>query len=254
MELEIRDGKNALWRKVIQAKYGDLPQHWRFRKFNAKEMSIVCRGMVENSKTANVAKWVGNDSFRWLIGNDKSVLFWEDIWCGNRPLKTEFLRLFRLVKAKKEVVEAFSRKFGFSVLKSLWMISVSASCWSVWLARNEIVFKRTSTSMDTLLFHSKMRSLMWVRAVHEDIQIQASTWWLCPSKCTPSRNKRNETVLHWTPTPSRWAKFNVIGAAKEDEAGTAITTSESETSEVWAIKSALDMYIGIGWHVKTPLI
>ncbi|KAA3472507.1 reverse transcriptase [Gossypium australe] len=70
--------KNALWRKVIQVKYGSLPLQWRFRTSNLKEMSILWRRIVENSKTANVAKWVRNESFRWLIGNGKLVLFWED--------------------------------------------------------------------------------------------------------------------------------------------------------------------------------
>lgn len=27
------------------------------------------------------------------------------------------------------------------VVKSLWLISISAACWSIWLARNEIMFE-----------------------------------------------------------------------------------------------------------------
>lgn len=33
-----------------------------------------------------------------------------------------------------------------------------------------------------------------------------------------------------------------------------ITASEPETADAWAIKIALDIYTGMGWHVKTPLI
>ncbi|KAA3472508.1 hypothetical protein EPI10_022983 [Gossypium australe] len=33
-----------------------------------------------------------------------------------------------------------------------------------------------------------------------------------------------------------------------------ITMSGPETAEVWAIKIALDKYIGMGWHVKTPFV
>ncbi|MBA0710088.1 hypothetical protein Golax_025084 [Gossypium laxum] len=50
-----------------------------------------------------------------------------------------------------------------SVGKSLWIISVTAACWSVWLVRNELVFDRKWPTMNSFIFHSKIRALMWVR-------------------------------------------------------------------------------------------
>ncbi|KAK5775592.1 hypothetical protein PVK06_043498 [Gossypium arboreum] len=38
---------------------------------------------------------------RWELGNDKTTLFWEDTWCGNRPLEDGFPRLYRLAKLEK---------------------------------------------------------------------------------------------------------------------------------------------------------
>ncbi|MBA0717643.1 hypothetical protein Golax_005441 [Gossypium laxum] len=67
--------------------------------------------------------------------------------------------------------------------KSLWLIAIAASCWSVWLARNEMVFERKVLSMDTLIFHSKMRALLWVRAVFSECMVQERLWWLSLSKC-----------------------------------------------------------------------
>nr|GEY16528.1 RNA-directed DNA polymerase, eukaryota, reverse transcriptase zinc-binding domain protein [Tanacetum cinerariifolium] len=32
----------------------------------------------------------------WKIGNRASCRFWEDIWCGNQPLKVQFSRIFQL--------------------------------------------------------------------------------------------------------------------------------------------------------------
>lgn len=49
---------------------------------------------MENSRDATIAKWLGNKDFRWKIGNGKSIMFWEDVWCGSRPLKVDFPRLF----------------------------------------------------------------------------------------------------------------------------------------------------------------
>ncbi|MBA0654615.1 hypothetical protein Goklo_021583 [Gossypium klotzschianum] len=58
---------------------------------------------------------------------------------------------------------------------------MTAACWSVWLARNKLVFERKWSTTNSLLFHSKMRALMW-----------------CPPRYG-------------------WVKFNVSGVANEDE-------------------------------------
>lgn len=71
--------KEVLWRKIIAAKYGTAVQNWRFRTNNFNDMSAVWRGIIENAKDSKVAKWVGNESFRWLVGNGNSIIFWEDI-------------------------------------------------------------------------------------------------------------------------------------------------------------------------------
>ncbi|TYI29742.1 hypothetical protein ES332_A05G338300v1 [Gossypium tomentosum] len=56
---------------------------------------------------------MGIESFRWLVGNGQSILFWEDAWCGDRPLRVEFPRLFRLALNKKGNVIDFSISKGF---------------------------------------------------------------------------------------------------------------------------------------------
>ncbi|KAK5834313.1 hypothetical protein PVK06_018190 [Gossypium arboreum] len=67
-------------------------------------MSVVWRGIVENAKDEKVSKWVGPEAFFWKIGNGKSTLFWWDILCEDRPLKTVFPRLFHLAKNKVSTV------------------------------------------------------------------------------------------------------------------------------------------------------
>ncbi|MBA0724647.1 hypothetical protein Golax_021322, partial [Gossypium laxum] len=128
--------------------------------------------------------------------------------------------------------------------KSLWLIAISASCWIVWLARNNKIFNRTSTNLDTMLYHSKMRSLMWARAVHEDCQFSNGYWWCWPK-----------------PPPPGWMKFNVVGVALEDEVGCGgilrddkgvacalflgrIEAKRLEMAEIMAIKTTMHMYIG----------
>ncbi|TYI38301.1 hypothetical protein ES332_A02G016800v1 [Gossypium tomentosum] len=105
--------KEAMWRKVILAKYESKVQRWRFKTTHPKDMSTVWRGIVENAKDAVVSKWVGMDSFYWRIGNGRATLFWMDIWCDNQPLKHDFPRLFCLARQKESLVADFLRIFGF---------------------------------------------------------------------------------------------------------------------------------------------
>ncbi|MBA0854403.1 hypothetical protein Goshw_030035 [Gossypium schwendimanii] len=57
---------------------------------------------------------MGKESFRWLVGNGNTIMFWEDIWCGERPLIVEFPRLFHLVNNKKGLVKDFLNSNGFN--------------------------------------------------------------------------------------------------------------------------------------------
>ncbi|MBA0646979.1 hypothetical protein Goklo_014895 [Gossypium klotzschianum] len=123
--------------------------------------------------------------------------------------------------------------------KSLWIISVTAACWSVWLARNELVFDRKWPTMNSLVFHSKMWALMWVR--------------------------------FWCPSRHGWVKFNVSGLVNEDEVGCGgvlrdsdgvarvlfsgpVTAKDSITAEVGVIIITLDVFLAMGWKGKRSLI
>ncbi|KAG4188559.1 hypothetical protein ERO13_A08G172150v2, partial [Gossypium hirsutum] len=48
------------------------------------------------------------------VRNGNTILFWEDIWCGGRPLRVEFPRLFHLVNNKKRLVKDYSFSNGFN--------------------------------------------------------------------------------------------------------------------------------------------
>lgn len=65
--------------------------------------------------------------------------------------------------------------------KSLWLIAIAIACWFVWLAMSELVFDKKVISMDTLIFHSKMRALLSVRVAFYECMVQESLWWIRPS-------------------------------------------------------------------------
>ncbi|KAK5835102.1 hypothetical protein PVK06_010788 [Gossypium arboreum] len=123
--------------------------------------------------------------------------------------------------------------------KSLWLISIATSCRSVWLARNEMVFERKVLSMDTLIFHSKMRALLWVRFQ------SCYMGWHCP--------------------PHGWLNFNIswmtigeamgYGGVLRDEEGNVralfsgpCDAIDVDSSELRAIITTLDVIIEIRWR------
>ncbi|MBA0844331.1 hypothetical protein Goarm_001432 [Gossypium armourianum] len=211
-------------------------------------------------------------------------------WCKREPENVEHL-FFQC-----KFIEVFWRKFfewwdvewnpvdGFldfyslcnnvkfiGVCKSLWLISVTATCWSVWLARNEMVFERKWSTTNNLLFHSKMRALMWVRSVQEELRVQERSWWICPYRSWCDLKKSGMGGMFWCPPRYGWVKFNVSGVANEDEVecggvlrdldGVAralfsglVAAKDSITAEVGAIIIALDVYLAMGWKGKGSLI
>ncbi|KAH1073759.1 hypothetical protein J1N35_026087 [Gossypium stocksii] len=230
-------------------------------------MLVVWKGIVENSKDLFVAKWMGFDSFRWEIGNGDKCLFWEDIWCGNRPLRVEYPRELVSLKGLKEKVgmkvlvpevevlprvRSFlwmisidklpTKEFLSRRVKSLWLIFVTAACWSTWLARNELVFDYKCTSMNDLVFQSKLRALLWVRAVNEDLRVEERLWvnfYLC--------GVVNEEDAG-------------IGGVLRDEDGVAmavfsssVAAKDSSAVEVEAIIIVLDMFSAMEWLSKSSL-
>ncbi|KAB2004100.1 hypothetical protein ES319_D11G175200v1 [Gossypium barbadense] len=127
------------------------------------------------------------------------------------------------------------------VQKSLWLIAILASCWTVWLARNDKVFDRTLINLDTMLYHSKMRALMWARAVLDECQFLECYWWYWPAKCSSSRSmlSRTEDVAG-------------CGGVLRDNKGVAcalfsgqILARGSGMTKLMAFKGVVEMYIGL---------
>ncbi|MBA0750100.1 hypothetical protein Gogos_003961 [Gossypium gossypioides] len=71
-------------------------------------------------------------------------------------------------------------------------------------------------NLDTMLFHSKIRALMWARVVHEECKFLEGDWWSWLVKCRLSLNMKNMNVSHWEPPPTKWMKFNVAGVVFEE--------------------------------------
>jgi hypothetical protein len=79
----------AWWRKVLVAKYGSERGGWRSR---------------DNAGSHGVGLWkfISRDwhrfssHFRLSPADGSRISFWEEVWCGNSPLKVEFSGLYNI--------------------------------------------------------------------------------------------------------------------------------------------------------------
>ena len=90
--------REALWRQVICAKYGEEEGGWR---------SCVVRGSFGVGLWKAIRRvWdVIGDNMVYSVGNGRRVRFWKDKWCGDNPLCTSFSSLFAIPLAKEAWVE-----------------------------------------------------------------------------------------------------------------------------------------------------
>ena len=84
--------RDALWRKVIEAKYGDEGGGW-------------CTKPVLGTYGVSVWKsirsgWLDFSKFLWFdVGDGTRIKFWEDVWCRDCSLKEAFLELYSISRA-----------------------------------------------------------------------------------------------------------------------------------------------------------
>ncbi|KAG8493932.1 hypothetical protein CXB51_011284 [Gossypium anomalum] len=140
---------------------------------------------------------------------DDSIFAFDILWKLKVPPRVNNFEEFYSLCFKVKFV-------GYS--KSLWLIAMAASYWSIWLVRNEIVFENKVLSMATLIFHTKMRALLWgllQRATFDECMIQERLWWFCPYKCKISKSGSRG----WCSPSHGWLIFNVSGIASEGASG-----------------------------------
>ncbi|XP_039054282.1 uncharacterized protein LOC120196577 [Hibiscus syriacus] len=121
----------------------------------------------------------------------------------------------------QSVDEIFEFCFQFRWTESTalaWFVSFAAALWSLWLARNDVVFKSKSTNLKDLLVYVKMRAYAWCKALKVFSVLDEKRWWDWPgesaSLCVQQRPKSV-----WKPPVLGQMKFNVVGSATNKLAG-----------------------------------
>nr|KYP59654.1 hypothetical protein KK1_015090 [Cajanus cajan] len=81
-------------------------------------------------------------------------------------------------------LEQFSSlSFCNSQKKDCWISIWLAIIWTVWLARNEVVFSSTQISAMEMVDLVKIRTWNWLRTRHKDFRYDFASWSMNPVAC-----------------------------------------------------------------------
>ncbi|KAL4289633.1 hypothetical protein GQ457_14G017290 [Hibiscus cannabinus] len=117
----------------------------------------------------------------------------------------------------KELIDFYFEVSFTWTRRSLWLIFVASAFWSMWLSRKDKVFKEKPSTIRDILFHTKLRSLVWVIASMDEFTFIFDDWWDHPEGCVAVR--KLPIYQNWSPPSTGWLKFNLDGASKEGAAG-----------------------------------
>ena len=90
--------KEDLWKKVLEAKYGQEDFGWRTRKANGVFGVGVWKKILKESDWC----W---ENMAFKVGKGSKIRFWTNPWCGNYVLSLSFLNLFAMAALRNATVE-----------------------------------------------------------------------------------------------------------------------------------------------------
>jgi len=124
--------RGAWWKSVVDAKYGSTWAGW---------CSLLPLGIHRVGLWKNIRKgWSLLCSYiRLILGNGSRIRFWDDVWCGELPLKEAFPVLYDIARDKDAdvadhlVVVSGSYEWDVSFFRAAhyWEVDVLASFFSL---------------------------------------------------------------------------------------------------------------------------
>ncbi|PSR84913.1 Endonuclease [Actinidia chinensis var. chinensis] len=120
--------KNALWYKVIAAKYGYSCDQWLPSLPNTGSPSPLWSAICSLGSRDPIVLDLLQQGFQIRLRDGARTKFWEDSWCGGRPLKEEFPRLFLISTNKTTKVKDLFVESEFENSCSCVFIFLLASC------------------------------------------------------------------------------------------------------------------------------
>ncbi|XP_071728887.1 uncharacterized protein [Rutidosis leptorrhynchoides] len=127
----LHSNKTALWKVIVfnsfgSSFYGNLEE--RISNTNLSQLSPIWRDLTRLKRSDDMCEILGNNVWRWKLGNGLRISFWHDIWLRNLPLRLQFPAVFRKSFQKTGSVSDFyqinspedgDRSWNLSVIRPL---------------------------------------------------------------------------------------------------------------------------------------
>ncbi|GKU95921.1 hypothetical protein SLEP1_g9218 [Rubroshorea leprosula] len=97
--------KEALWNRVVEAKYGIHKE----KDWEGKNVKHSCSSWWKavwklDKEVGNKKGWVYKGLVK-SVGEGNDTLFWKEKWCGKRTLKEKFNRLYKVAVSKEALIK-----------------------------------------------------------------------------------------------------------------------------------------------------
>ncbi|RVW94013.1 hypothetical protein CK203_034069 [Vitis vinifera] len=109
--------KEALWKHVLEAKYGQEGHGWRTKK------AVGACGVGVWKEILKEADWCW-DKMGFKVGKGNKISFWTDVWCEELALSQRFPHLYTLAADRNAKIE------------DLWDQNVGEGGWNLRFIRD----------------------------------------------------------------------------------------------------------------------
>ncbi|RVW37131.1 hypothetical protein CK203_084530 [Vitis vinifera] len=109
--------KEALWKHVLETKYGQEDHGWRTKK------AVGACGVGVWKEILKEAGWCW-DKMGFKVGKGNKISFWTDVWCGDSALSQRFPHLYTLAANRIAKIE------------DLWDQNVGEGSWNLHFIRD----------------------------------------------------------------------------------------------------------------------
>jgi ribonuclease HI len=176
-------------------------------KINTRSM-LVKRGILDTS-AANCPICLVEEEMvdhlflhcykHWLIWS-KIINWWGLAWCCPGNLANLFSQWDSLVYGKFQ--------------KKAWVMLFFSVAWSIWLLRNDVIFKQKIPDYDTLFFLIVTRLCLWLKAIEPDFPYSSSDLLRSAEGLIRWTNSQTlRTGVMWSPPMTNRFKWNVDGSS-----------------------------------------
>jgi len=152
--------RDALWRSVIEVKYGSVRGGWCSLPvtgpFGVYVWKFIRKGWD------NVAKFL-----RFEVGDGSHIRFWHDLWCGDRPLKLGYPTLFSIARSPDAwVVDNLSVVGGIAHWNVLFTHNVQD--WEV-----EMVMSFFEQLYSIRVRHGEVHRAVWTLSKRRNFEVKS---------------------------------------------------------------------------------